>query len=111
MKLLQKHKPEAFEYFPQLVKIGKLALTTTTESAWRDYLRGFCIACSLLERDQACMMVAELATTVAQLQQLNVLDVWLNSAFINGWNKTQGNLIKRCYDCSTILTNEAKKAV
>jgi len=83
-------RKKTLEYIVQLTKANQLALNTETRTAWNSFAQGLVKLASMQdkkEREHAAFLIGTLGTDIAQLRKLNVLDLWINSSFVDAWQK------------------------
>jgi translation initiation factor 2B subunit (eIF-2B alpha/beta/delta family) len=99
------------EYILQLEKMNVLALDDTIKSRWQQFIQQ-------LTASANSAPVAKFASIISQLNDLNVLDLWINTSFMNDATKEQ-NAITLCNNAiaefeqnkDIIATSSQKKSI
>lgn len=87
-----------FEYVVQLEKLEPLTLNQDIGNAWHTFMQQLTKQASSGDakmREEHGKLIGQFATTVAQLNDLQVLDLWINTSFITQANKEK-DAIKLC---------------
>lgn len=76
---------QTFEYIVQLEKMSALALNDTIEKEWHTFMQQLTKQAALgnaKSRKESSALIQQFATTISQLNDLSVLDLWINTSFI-----------------------------
>jgi hypothetical protein len=89
---------QTFEYVTQLEKIEPLALNQDIGALWHNFmldLTKHALTGDAQQRQESSKLIKQFATTIAQLNDLNILDLWINTSFV-AKAKTEKNAAILC---------------
>jgi hypothetical protein len=74
-----------FAYLVQLEKVNALLLTADNQVRWQQFIKKLAahVKEDVGEKSQVVTLIQRFAGMVVQLKNLNVLDLWVNSSFLN----------------------------
>jgi len=106
IKLMEKKNPELLEHFIQFKKLEVLALSSHVKTSWNDFLQQLMALSGSKAYNQR---IKKLARLIKNLNDLKVLDIWLNVSCVPTWDTITTKKIRKEIKpglCIELLTHE-----